>query len=99
MIAQDEVPDPKQVYKPDLTYQNVGICQTEQTRNRHWPDGRRDQNFFQAIDLDRPAHPLPLSVTQVGLANTCLGLETTSLVKTWIMYFCIIYLFVSAQYS
>ena len=59
---------PKCGYLPDPTNRNVGSGQSRQTEiwvlarpNRPqtcWPDGRRNQNFFQTIELGRTGPPV-----------------------------------------
>ena len=71
---------------PDRTYRNMGIGQTEQTEiwvfarpNRlKLPLARRKARPKFFPDHCGRSHWTPLSATQVGLANTCLGSRTSS---------------------
>ena len=74
---------PKYGYWPDRTDRNMGIGQTEiwvlaRPNRLKLPLARRKArpNFFP--DHCGRSHRTPLSATQVGLANTCLGSRTSS---------------------
>ena len=77
---------PKYGYWPDRTDQNMGIGQTEQTEiwvfarpNRlKLPLARRKARPKFFPDHCGRLHRIPLSATQVGLANTCFGSRTSS---------------------
>ena len=81
---------PKYGYWPDRTDRNMGIGQTEQTEiwvfarpNRlKLPLARRKTRPKFFPDHCGRLHWNPLSATQVGLANTCLG----SLTSSWVVF-------------
>ena len=84
-------------YWPDRTGRNLGIGQTEQTEiwvfagpNRlKLPLARRKARPKFLPDHCGRSHRTPLSATQVGLANTCLGSRTSSWACFPFLLFCI----------
>ena len=66
---------PKFGYWPDRTDRNMGIRQTEQTKIATGQTECATQIFSRPLWTVAPD---PLSATQVGLANTCLGSRTSS---------------------
>ena len=66
---------PKYGYWPDRTDRNMGIRQTDQTKIPISQTEGATQIFFRPLWTVAPD---PLSSTQVGLTNTCLGSRTSS---------------------
>ena len=67
--------EPKYGYWPDRTDRNMGIGQTEQTKIAIGQTEGATHIFSRPLWTVAPD---PLSATQVGLANTCLGSRTSS---------------------
>ena len=55
-------------YGPHRKNWNKSVGQTEHTRKCCWPDARRDQNFFQTIDMSRTTP----AVRDPSLSGQCL---------------------------
>ena len=74
---------PKYGFWPDRTDRNMGIRQTKQTKIAIGQTEGATQIFSRPLWTVAPD---PLSATQLGLANICLGSRTSSWV-CWIKFF------------